>query len=1520
MNKSLSAILMLLFLITAAGAFPLFSLPSQTIGQLAAFVYSSENLTTSESGTVERSEHYISDVSLPLQNNSYHSLAGGNFSQNWTNTSLITTADDWSGVASIVGYNGEGLSSSTATDPQTVLAPGTVIDVIPQSVPTSSTGGVHEIESPIETIAIQGSGTADAPHIVLHLDTTGRQNVIVSYFLVETDAATANQRFAIQYRIGEVGNFINIPNSATCNGAVVDLFTASNNQSLNVSCTLPSLVDNQAQVQVRIITNDAVGSDGMIGVDDLGVSSTPIVNVCDFCNLQFPSSFTVSSGATSDQIFGQIFEAGVTEAPGAGAGITAEVGYGPQGSDPHGNGSWTWSAAGFNTQVGNNDEYVGTFTAPAPGTYSYTYRYSFDGGTNWTYGDLDGNGTNPGLSFSTAQLGTMTVNASGAPGIMVGPTTLNFGNQNVGSTSSSQSVTVTNTGTANLVLGTPTFATGTQFAFTSDPNGTTVTPGDSTVISFTFTPTTAGAKNDTVSVNSNASGAAPTVALSGTGVSPDINVTPASINFGNQTVGTNSSQQTVTIQNTGNAALTVSDIAFTGGNPGDFTFTGITLPASIPAGNQAQFGVTFSPSATSTRNTTMVITSSDADEPTTNISLSGTGVAPEIDVEGNGLDIADDDASPSTADGTDFGSVSVEAFSKATAAKRDMEFLSGSAVAVNSTGTPEAGSSFDLSTSITDGATAEIPGTSITYTITVSNAGPNAAAGAPTVTFSPLVNGVTWTCSGTNGASCPASGTGNISSGNGNFILPAGSSVTYIATGTISPAAAGTLSSTASASLVGDTDEANDFATDEDTLSTTPGRTFVIRNTGTANLNLTGTPRVSIGGTHASDFAVVAQPSTPVAPNGSVSFDVTFDPSGPGLRAAEISIANDDPDENPYNFSIQGNGVAPDISVEDPTSNVLTDNSGTVDLGTETVGIAGSAKTFTVRNVGTGTLNVNTTITVTGTNASDFVVDNTGMSPVLGPGGNTAFTVTFDPTGSGPRSAQLQISSDDPDEAIFEVNLTGTGEAAPSPTPTPTVTPSPTPGGASIVVDSLADNTTTDGECTLREAISAANTDTGGDCAAGTGNDSITFAPGLFSLSERGTELVPQSIVLAGSELAITQNVNIDGPGAGLLTIDGGAGSNRVFGIYNPTVSISELTITGGNGSGAGTDGYGGAVFASGSLTLDGVHVTSNAAVGGAGGLFLTNGTSEIRNSTISGNSAPAGCGALYNFLANELTIQNSTISGNSTTGSVGGGICNAGAGAVLTILNSTITNNSAGSSGGGIYSDSGAALSIGSTIIAGNNAPTGVEIYFGTGSATSLGFNLVGDLAGDAGNTQNAITYQSSDILDTPPQLGLLQHNGGTTPTHMPAFFFPGHDKGCAFGATTDQRGFGRTIDWPGVENGTCTGLEGTVAGLATDIGAVELLVATAAPVSISGQALDTAGRGIAGATVAVVDMNGNVVRQTRTNTFGYFVVFEVPAGSNYIIMISAKRYRFQQSSLALSLHDSVDGLQFVGRTAWSQ
>ena len=87
-------------------------------------------------------------------------------------------------------------------------------------------------------------------------------------------------------------------------------------------------------------------------------------------------------------------------------------------------------------------------------------------------------------------------------------------------------------------------------------------------------------------------------------------------------------------------------------------------------------------------------------------------------------------------------------------------------------------------------------------------------------------------------------------------------------------------------------------------------RTFTIQNTGTGSLNLSGSsPYATLSGTNSGDFSVTSAPSSTIAASGSTTFQVTFDPSAGGTRTASISIANDDSDENPYNFNIQGTGI-----------------------------------------------------------------------------------------------------------------------------------------------------------------------------------------------------------------------------------------------------------------------------------------------------------------------------------------------------------------------------------------------------------------------------------------------------------------------------------------------------------------------------------------------------------------------------------------------------------------------------------
>ena len=264
------------------------------------------------------------------------------------------------------------------------------------------------------------------------------------------------------------------------------------------------------------------------------------------------------------------------------------------------------------------------------------------------------------------------------------------------------------------------------------------------------------------------------------------------------------------------------------------------------------------------------------------------------------------------------------------------------------------------------------------------------------------------------------------------------------------------------------------------------------------------------------------------------------------------------------------------------------------------------------------------------------------------------------------------------------------------------------------------------------------------------------------------------------------------------------------------------------------------------------------------------------------------------------------TISGNSDTGQ-GGGLCLFTTGIVR---NSTITNNQSADEGGGLYAPGGT-FDIGSTIISGNSAPERPEISVDSGTPASSGFNLIGNSTGDAQDIGVAISYQASDILNTAPVLGPLADNGGPTFTHRPAYFFPGHDKGCAFGATLDQRGMPRTIDFPIVANATC----GNPSENGTDIGAFELPTPTAGGAFVSGRVTDSSGKTVViGAQVMVTDVGGKRVGSTTTNSFGVFTVSDVPVGGIYVVSVSSKGYTFDPSSQVVQVDGDTVDVNFVG------
>lgn len=106
-------------------------------------------------------------------------------------------------------------------------------------------------------------------------------------------------------------------------------------------------------------------------------------------------------------------------------------------------------------------------------------------------------------------------------------------------------------------------------------------------------------------------------------------------------------------------------------------------------------------------------------------------------------------------------------------------------------------------------------------------------------------------------------------------------------------------------------------------------RTFTIKNTGTTALTLTGSsPYITISGTNAAEFSVTSIPSPSIASGDSTSVQITFNPSAAGVRSATVSLTNNDIDENPYNFSIQGTGIISNITFTDGSAFNQTMNPG----------------------------------------------------------------------------------------------------------------------------------------------------------------------------------------------------------------------------------------------------------------------------------------------------------------------------------------------------------------------------------------------------------------------------------------------------------------------------------------------------------------------------------------------------------------------------------------------------------------
>jgi CSLREA domain-containing protein len=379
---------------------------------------------------------------------------------------------------------------------------------------------------------------------------------------------------------------------------------------------------------------------------------------------------------------------------------------------------------------------------------------------------------------------------------------------------------------------------------------------------------------------------------------------------------------------------------------------------------------------------------------------------------------------------------------------------------------------------------------------------------------------------------------------------------------------------------------------------------------------------------------------------------------------------------------------------------------------------------------------------------------------------------------------------------------------------------------------------TCDPDCSLREAIDAANTNPGAD--------DVPVPAGTYLLT-LGQLVVSDDLDIAGAgqtstiidgnvyslhsviEIQSSAEVEISN-----VTIQNGGSNNfsyyttiRGAGIANQgDLTLTDSTVTQNWALDAAYGGYGGGIYnGSGELNLINSTVSSNTARsrGGGiynragvvtltdstvsfdtayvgGGIFNRDGVVALTNSTVSSNQAwsftylPQGILGYGGGIANSavLTLANSTVSGNSAGVhyGVGGGILNHG---TATITNSTVSDNSAavespyGPGGGGGISNSNV-VTLTSTIVANNRVISGFDSVDNCrGSFSSLGYNLADDTT--------CGFSEPSDLVVADAMLGPLADNGGPTETHDLLPGSPAIDAGsvdCPPPAT-DQRGVAR-------------------------------------------------------------------------------------------------------------------------------
>ncbi|MGA2610109.1 MAG: choice-of-anchor D domain-containing protein [Terriglobia bacterium] len=682
----------------------------------------------------------------------------------------------------------------------------------------------------------------------------------------------------------------------------------------------------------------------------------------------------------------------------------------------------TGSVLVYSTYLGGSNENAATGIAADSSGNAYVTGYTES--TDFPTADPLQAGYGGGMDAFVAMIGPP----------MLSPTSLSFPNEMVGTASPAEPVTVSNFGYANLTISSIAIAGSVTGDFAVAATGTTcstsaaLAPGASCVINVTFTPTIVGSESASLSVSDSAASSPQTVPLSGTGVLlPAPNVSPTSLSFNNQLVGTTSTPQPVTVTNTGTLALSITRVGISSG----WTQSNNCLP-SIPADASCTINVSFQPIAGGFQTGTLTLTDLALDSPQT-VSLSGTGVVPVVSLSATSLSFP-----------------------------------------AQTVSTPSAPQALTLTNTGTAALTPLTITTSGDFAQTNNCAGSVAAGAGCTisVTFTPTA---------------PGNRTGTLTLTDNALNSP--QRVSLSGTGVVPVVS---LSAT-SLSFPGQT------------VSTpSPPQTLTLTNTGAGVL--TPLTITTIG-----DFAQTNTCAGSVAASGSCTISVTFTPTASGNRTGTLTLT-DNASNSPQKVSLSGTGLAPVVSLSTTS----------LSFAGQTVSTPSPPQTLLLTNTGAGAL---TPLTIT--TSGDFAQTNTCAGSVAA-GAGCEISVTFTPTAPGNRTGALTLT-DNALNSPQTVTLSGTGLGA----------------TASLSVSSL----------TFARQLVATTSSSQPVTLSNTGNVALTVTSIAISPNFGQTNNCASSLAASGScTISVTFSPTATGPLTGTLTITDN--SNRVAG-STQTVSLS---------------------------------------------------------------------------------------------------------------------------------------------------------------------------------------------------------------------------------------------------------------------------------------------------------------------------------------------------------------------------